>query len=224
MATRDKRRLGCRLFISDCWAGYVRLPDEGYTHLTVNHTVGFVDRQTRPHQHHLGNVKKCQGFSQRLQDRQTTSLISPIHVRISLPHMCHCPINHHRLVICSPRSFTSSHKPHTHWSLHPTHASPPFTDVTMLHLHASALPLTVLYTHSAFLSTHNFPRLVMVNGTTAGIVAWDKSTKSDPKNVPNFYISLIRSFHLKYRHTPKNVHPVNVFPIECLVVFKIQIS
>jgi hypothetical protein len=35
--------------ISDCWAGYVRLSDEGYTHHTVNYTVRFVDPHTGAH-------------------------------------------------------------------------------------------------------------------------------------------------------------------------------
>jgi hypothetical protein len=35
--------------ITDCWAGYVRLGYEGYSHHTVNHTIGFVDRRTGAH-------------------------------------------------------------------------------------------------------------------------------------------------------------------------------
>ena len=35
--------------ISDCWAGYRLLSDEGYTHHTVNHTVDFVDPHTGAH-------------------------------------------------------------------------------------------------------------------------------------------------------------------------------
>jgi len=32
--------------ISDCWAGYNSLHEEGYTHFTVNHSITFVDQTT----------------------------------------------------------------------------------------------------------------------------------------------------------------------------------
>ena len=35
--------------ISDCWAAYSSLRDEGYTHFTVNHSITFVDEATGNH-------------------------------------------------------------------------------------------------------------------------------------------------------------------------------
>ena len=35
--------------ISDCWAAYSSLREEGYTHFTVNQSIGFVDDMTGAH-------------------------------------------------------------------------------------------------------------------------------------------------------------------------------
>jgi len=35
--------------ISDCWGAYRHLDAEGYTHCTVNHSIGFVDERTGAH-------------------------------------------------------------------------------------------------------------------------------------------------------------------------------
>jgi len=35
--------------ISDCWAAYNSLREEGYTHFTVNHSIAFVDQTTGAH-------------------------------------------------------------------------------------------------------------------------------------------------------------------------------
>jgi transposase-like protein len=35
--------------ITDCWAAYRSLPDEGYTHLSVNHSITFVNEDTGAH-------------------------------------------------------------------------------------------------------------------------------------------------------------------------------
>jgi len=35
--------------ISDCWAAYNSLREEGYTHFTVNHSITFVDQTTGAH-------------------------------------------------------------------------------------------------------------------------------------------------------------------------------
>jgi transposase-like protein len=42
--------------ISDCWRTYYHLEEEGYPHLTVNHSIGFVDPQTGAHT----NTIQCQ--------------------------------------------------------------------------------------------------------------------------------------------------------------------
>jgi transposase-like protein len=42
--------------ISDCWAAYHSLDQQGYTHETVNHRIGFVDQDTDAH---TNTIKNC---------------------------------------------------------------------------------------------------------------------------------------------------------------------
>lgn len=41
------------IVISDCWRGYARLGELGYTHETVNHSVNFKDPETGAHTNHI---------------------------------------------------------------------------------------------------------------------------------------------------------------------------
>jgi hypothetical protein len=71
--------------IPDCWAAYVRLPDEGYTpHCEPHHRIRRPTHRGA-HQHHRGDMETCQGCAQRLQPQDTLHLLPHgIHVRISV--------------------------------------------------------------------------------------------------------------------------------------------
>ena len=43
---------------TDCWRGYNKLDDYGYTHYTVNHTQNFVDPETGAHSQNIENSWK----------------------------------------------------------------------------------------------------------------------------------------------------------------------
>lgn len=44
--------------ISDCWAVYSSLRDEGYTHFTVNHSIPFVDETTGAYTNTIESTRK----------------------------------------------------------------------------------------------------------------------------------------------------------------------
>jgi transposase-like protein len=42
--------------INDCWGAYRELPNQGYTHRTVNHSINFVDPNTGAHSNTIGST------------------------------------------------------------------------------------------------------------------------------------------------------------------------
>ena len=71
--------------MSDCWRGYTRLEDEGFQHLTVNHSRHFIDPVSGAHTQRIGIRKNEYGlhFSeylwfQRYSEDPFSSLVSHI--------------------------------------------------------------------------------------------------------------------------------------------------
>jgi hypothetical protein len=53
--------------MSDCWGAYRDLNEQGYTHYTVNHRIGFVDQCTGAHTNTREYMASCEGLPKALQ-------------------------------------------------------------------------------------------------------------------------------------------------------------
>jgi hypothetical protein len=67
--------------ISDCWGAYNSLAEQGYTHLTVNHSMGFVDYDIGAHTNMIELLASFKGVHKPLQQEDGLRLrYGSIHV------------------------------------------------------------------------------------------------------------------------------------------------
>jgi transposase-like protein len=105
--------------ISDCWGAYRDIDAQGYTHYTVNHSIGFVDQRTSAHKNTIESTwrhvkaylspynRKVDHIYLRgeVQGRES----APIHKIPALRH-------HNELELMSPRPFTVVRRVMYSWS------------------------------------------------------------------------------------------------------------
>jgi hypothetical protein len=101
--------------ISDCLVRYVRLRDEGCTHHTVNHTVGFVDGRTGAHTNTIEGTGKHVKVILNAHNRQTNYIYYLSEYMFA--YLC-------RARAIDPFTMFLHVVAHTDSSLLPAHASP----------------------------------------------------------------------------------------------------
>ena len=66
--------------ITDCWAAYNTIEDHGYTHLTVNHSLNFVDPDTYAHTQNVENFWMRAKFRSK-KERGTSKNLLPSYLQ-----------------------------------------------------------------------------------------------------------------------------------------------
>jgi hypothetical protein len=105
--------------ISDCWGAYFNLEEEGYSRLTVNHSIGFVDPHTGAHT----NTIECQW-------RQLKAYLHPYNRRTDYVYQL---VRNQYAAICKAQNIDQFIKflhivATTDWSNFPTSSAPHCSD------------------------------------------------------------------------------------------------